>query len=239
MATEDDLISNLINCTICLERFTDPRTLPCLHSFCKDCIDRLPKHINRLEDRESQSRYAVECPLCRQRTPLTASGFPAAFMIKNFMEVVDKQQRTTPAIGHQERLKEPNTLDAQQTCSFCTDRCIDLKKLPCHHWFCENCTDSLPVKLERGRDIVKCPLCSKMPQHETQFMKKGEKRPTIISPIHERSRKQEVREQSGSYYIAVHHSLYRSIVILSLHSLAFGKKVIFYFHREGTEVFWW
>uniref|UniRef100_A0A3P8VN83 RING-type E3 ubiquitin transferase n=1 Tax=Cynoglossus semilaevis TaxID=244447 RepID=A0A3P8VN83_CYNSE len=40
---------------ICLEIFLEPVTLPCTHTFCKDCF------------LESVDKAALSCPLCRRR----------------------------------------------------------------------------------------------------------------------------------------------------------------------------
>ncbi len=31
-------LSDLLNCSMCLEPFRDPRALPCLHTFCLPCL---------------------------------------------------------------------------------------------------------------------------------------------------------------------------------------------------------
>ena len=72
-----------LTCSVCLDLYTNPKTLPCLHSFCEACIERLP------QDKEGDTYY-ISCPTCRHRTELPGGGagaFPVAFTLNNFKEV--------------------------------------------------------------------------------------------------------------------------------------------------------
>ena len=35
-------LDDQLTCSICLEQYTNPKALPCLHSFCLKCIELLP-----------------------------------------------------------------------------------------------------------------------------------------------------------------------------------------------------
>ena len=35
-------IRDQLKCSVCLEQYTLPKTLPCHHSFCLGCIERFP-----------------------------------------------------------------------------------------------------------------------------------------------------------------------------------------------------
>jgi len=50
-----------IKCGLCHETFTRPKVLPCLHTFCQDCLEKSQDTPDRLV-----------CPSCRQECPLTA-----------------------------------------------------------------------------------------------------------------------------------------------------------------------
>ncbi|XP_048752403.2 transcription intermediary factor 1-beta-like [Ostrea edulis] len=60
---EESLTGTVFDCPICLERLTVPKYLPCLHTFCKQCIESyLEKFVQHL----GTSTY-FECPVCRQK----------------------------------------------------------------------------------------------------------------------------------------------------------------------------
>ena len=85
------LEDELLTCSVCLDRYTDPRILPCHHSFCKDCIVRLPRVL-------SNGRHHIKCPLCKLSIPVSDDGaFPAAFQINSLMEITEKYMVITPA----------------------------------------------------------------------------------------------------------------------------------------------
>ena len=79
-----DQLEEQLTCPICLEHYTNPKTLPCLHSFCQKCIEVLP-----LE--KKNETYYLSCPTCRHRTELPEEGagaFPVAFHLNNLKEII-------------------------------------------------------------------------------------------------------------------------------------------------------
>ncbi|XP_071803923.1 uncharacterized protein [Asterias amurensis] len=55
-------------CPICSDRYTDPRVLDCMHSFCYKCLCELQK--SQVNPKKSK----LSCPLCRRQTSLTVEG---------------------------------------------------------------------------------------------------------------------------------------------------------------------
>lgn len=48
------VVNELLICSICLERFKEPKILPCHHSFCQNCIQRIGINEGK-----------ICCPTCR------------------------------------------------------------------------------------------------------------------------------------------------------------------------------
>ena len=89
-------IEEEITCSICGDLFTDPKTISCLHTFCKQCIEK---------SIESNKRMAsiVCCPLCR--TPLAredVSSVPTNFTINRLVEIFGKRKEADKSLAHKE-----------------------------------------------------------------------------------------------------------------------------------------
>ena len=85
-STPSDALKKLeeqLTCPICLDDYTDPKTLLCLHSFCHRCLEGLPLDLQG-------KKLFLSCPTCRTPTELPeagVAGFPIAFFINNLTEV--------------------------------------------------------------------------------------------------------------------------------------------------------
>ena len=69
-----------LSCSICLDSYTDPKVLQCLHIYCQQCLVSLV----------GQDQQGVTCPACRQVTPVPdkgVAGLPPAFHINRLIEI--------------------------------------------------------------------------------------------------------------------------------------------------------
>ncbi|XP_015270356.1 PREDICTED: E3 ubiquitin-protein ligase TRIM56 [Gekko japonicus] len=112
------LSSGFLTCTICLEHLCQPKILPCLHTFCRDCLQQL-----------ASGREELQCPECRERVPLPAGveGLKTNFFINGLLDLIRPAGR----------------VDAP--CSLCpllgqdTSRCAVSRCLDCADNLCQTC----------------------------------------------------------------------------------------------------
>ena len=64
-------LEDQLTCSICLDRYTNPKILPCFHSFCLHCL----KHV--LPEVTQNGDYALPCPTCRCTCQIPPQGVQA------------------------------------------------------------------------------------------------------------------------------------------------------------------
>ena len=120
-------IEEEITCSICGDLFTDPKTIPCLHTFCKQCIEK------SIESNKKMASVLC-CPLCRAPLPqdVDVTSAPTNFTINRLVEIFGKRKEAGKSLAPKEL-----------TCGSCEDDlpavtwCIE-----CKNCLCEQCNDA-------------------------------------------------------------------------------------------------
>src|SRR5688572_28671176 len=66
-----DELHDVTTCCICDETYRDPVILPCIHTFCLTCLQRIGTHTDK------NPGDPMPCPLCRQEFTVPEDGFAA------------------------------------------------------------------------------------------------------------------------------------------------------------------
>ena len=114
-----------LRCPVCLERYTQPRTLPCLHSFCHECLGRFPVEVER-------GIRCISCPVCRQTSQLPGegvSGYLPAFFINNFLDLHQLLQK----VSGSQQINSCENCHKEQPAGYCKQ---------CSKLLCQTCIDT-------------------------------------------------------------------------------------------------
>ena len=114
-----------ITCSICQEHYTQPKVLPGLHYYCKQCILKLSLIIG--QDKP------FCCPECRKETILprgNEDNLQTAFFVHRFMVLYNKQERALS----KEAVK----------CEICTTSQVKAEAFcqQCDKFACKKCVES-------------------------------------------------------------------------------------------------
>ena len=80
------LLANLneeVSCSVCMVTFTEPKQLPCLHSFCLHCLEGI--------QRTSGRHDMITCPECRRESQVPGGNLkdlPTNFRINSLLDVL-------------------------------------------------------------------------------------------------------------------------------------------------------
>ena len=116
----NDIDEDLILCSVCLEDVDQPKALPCLHTYCLECLKKVA---------EKDGGRVVTCPLCKATTPVPkegVSGFKTNFLISKFKErkaIYEKLNKS----------KIPCT-NCEESDAEAVSRCLE-----CRDFLCQKC----------------------------------------------------------------------------------------------------
>ncbi len=115
-----------ITCAICQEHYTDPKTLPCLHCYCKQCILKLALRVD--QDKP------FPCPECRKDTVLPEGGveeLQSDFKLNRLKSMYFKHKKA---------------LSKQVSCEICNAKAtVEAFCHQCDKFACKNCVHNHSV----------------------------------------------------------------------------------------------
>uniref|UniRef100_A0A8C3GJP6 RING-type E3 ubiquitin transferase n=1 Tax=Cairina moschata TaxID=8855 RepID=A0A8C3GJP6_CAIMO len=148
-------------CSICLDRYRNPKVLPCLHTFCERC----------LQNYIPPQSLTLSCPVCRQTSILPERGVAALqnnFFITNLMEVL---QRDPDSRGpHPGQGLDPVSAVTGQplSCPNHEGKVMEFYCESCETAMCHECTEG------EHREHVTVPLRDVVEQHKAALQQQLE-----------------------------------------------------------------
>ncbi|GAA6225813.1 tripartite motif-containing protein 59 [Lates japonicus] len=87
-----DNLEEDLTCSVCYSLFSDPRVLPCSHTFCKTCLDNLLQ-VSTNYSIWRPLRVPLKCPNCRSVMELPPAGVDALPTNVSLRAIIEKYQR--------------------------------------------------------------------------------------------------------------------------------------------------
>ncbi|XP_070556577.1 tripartite motif-containing protein 2-like [Ptychodera flava] len=125
----DEIGEDFLTCPICLEQYKNPKILPCYHTFCQQCLEKLVEKTGSLN-----------CPSCQKSVQLPedrVAGLHNNFNINSMLEVVNKR------IGE---VTDQN----ERKCEFCEETKASVFCVDCGQCYCDVCSEKFHKKLKQA-----------------------------------------------------------------------------------------
>ncbi|XP_078575606.1 tripartite motif-containing protein 2-like [Branchiostoma floridae x Branchiostoma japonicum] len=115
-----DFDEQFLTCPVCMLHFRDPRVLPCLHTFCRECLQEW-----------ATKQQPLECPTCRTQVSLPdqgVDGLRTNFYVNNLLDFAAVKKGAGPGVPCQ--VCEGKEEGARSWC------------VQCAVLLCESCTNT-------------------------------------------------------------------------------------------------
>ena len=156
-----------VTCSVCMQLYTNPKQLPCLHIFCLQCLNNLA--------RTSANSGKIKCPLCQREVDIPESGtldtLPNCFHMKNLLDIL--------------AIKECDT--AKVTCGNCEMKRKEASYcFHCGKFWCNDCVNAHNILRENREhrvlalkdfkdkdfeDVLKRPVFCQKELHDREVLK--------------------------------------------------------------------
>lgn len=164
MATYCDPVSEQLSCPLCLNTVDDPKILPCLHTFCRKCLEEIYR----------RDRGQLWCPTCKAGVQLNDTGIeglPSSFFLPHILDVMVSYDDDYDV----ERDRMPRICNSCDDDSKATSRCKN-----CNEFLCDNCVSAHQrVRLTKEHLIIRLPS-------QTSTSTKPQPSPTPLQPVSSR-----------------------------------------------------
>ncbi len=94
--SETSNTEDIVTCVLCLDIYRDPRALPCLHSFCTECLCTLIAKLPITETMNGEMKSVLKCPLCQELHEVGDGGvftFRPNFHIKTYIAKMEEDRK--------------------------------------------------------------------------------------------------------------------------------------------------
>ena len=118
-----EALAEQLNCGICHGRLVDSKSLLCLHTYCKACLDMLLKSKPKMQDLYGYIVVQLPCPFCQKTTTVTdgnVNNLKTNFIINNVLDALETLEKEETS----KQLSSPSCeKHGVNDCHFYCDQC--------------------------------------------------------------------------------------------------------------------
>ncbi|XP_035681526.1 tripartite motif-containing protein 2-like [Branchiostoma floridae] len=122
-----DITDEFLVCQVCLEDLKQPKMLPCLHTFCQSCLEKLLA---------TEPVGKLDCPTCRQDVPLPRNGvqgLKSNFLVGKLRDILQQQPKEETS----EAMEDGIPCTACEVGNSSQFYCVE-----CTDYLCQTCNDT-------------------------------------------------------------------------------------------------
>lgn len=136
-------LGDITECCICMKTFTDPRILPCVHTFCLKCLRKIARNSEKTFEEQ------MPCPVCRTvfTIPKTGlSGLQKNFFMAKLVEMTNTSRRVGTSSDIVQCKESGDSVESMRNCC-----------LKCKYGSCKDCEKHKPSTVQElaagGREV--------------------------------------------------------------------------------------
>ncbi|XP_041369609.1 E3 ubiquitin-protein ligase TRIM33-like [Gigantopelta aegis] len=131
MASTGEIADDFLLCSLCMEKYREPKTLPCLHTFCYSCLFTYVG--------QNATDAVFPCPLCGQETRQVGRNLSTEQWMEQWMETFT----VNPFVFRLQKVSEMR--QSVKACDVCRQEQVLVQAV---HW-CKECLEGLCEECER------------------------------------------------------------------------------------------
>ncbi|XP_006818884.1 E3 ubiquitin-protein ligase TRIM71-like [Saccoglossus kowalevskii] len=110
-----DISEDFLSCSICLEIYKNPKVLPCLHTFCQQCLVTF----------KAKSGGVLKCATCRIQCDTPIQELKSNFFLSSLLDTYQRQRQLST--------------DHPQECEICQEKTATHMCVDCPQFNCDGC----------------------------------------------------------------------------------------------------
>ncbi|XP_070548301.1 tripartite motif-containing protein 3-like [Ptychodera flava] len=164
----EDFSRRFLECSICLDQYKNPKILPCYHSFCQECLEKMC----------GKAAEKIACPVCNQQHELPAEGgvqaLPNSTILNDLLDFASQSQSLMKDEQKDEKIS------AVHLCGSCKKKNAENFCVDCGILICGDCRET-----HRNIPVTKKHQLMTLNEYRDKILVQSQVYRPVVCPLHE------------------------------------------------------